>query len=185
MNPREVAVAAAELVELGLLANPEDPQCQEAHQVSEQVRREPPRSPATLVGKVSGHRLGPGRERPPLPGAGQDPDPLSPGQQVPDERGADLAPAADHQNHALAAVPFLSSGGYVLNYASQDNAGSQQATQTRWIFVAQSIGVACATTPVPVSSLPPTGTVTVKGSLTIGNSTIPFSFSFTYPSRQA
>ena len=40
MNPGEVTVAAAELAELGLLANPEDSQRQEAHQVGEQVRRE-------------------------------------------------------------------------------------------------------------------------------------------------
>lgn len=58
------------------------------------------------------------------------------------------------------------------------HAGNEEATQTRWVFVARSIGVACATTPVPVSSLPPTGTVTVRGSLTIGHFTIPFSFPY-------
>jgi len=80
-------------------------------------------------------------------------------------------------------VPFLTSGAYVLNYAAVDQAGNQEATQTRWIFVNALLGIGCATTPVPVASLPPSGTVTVSGSVQIGTTTVPFSFSFTYPSR--
>ena len=80
-------------------------------------------------------------------------------------------------------VPFLTSGVYVLNYAAVDQAGNQEATQTRWIFVSTLLGIGCATTPVPVSGLPPSGTVTLSGSVQVGTHQVPFSFSFSYPSR--
>src|SRR5260370_23335451 len=38
MEPREAVVASREVVELGLLAGPEDAQRQEAHEISEQMR---------------------------------------------------------------------------------------------------------------------------------------------------
>jgi hypothetical protein len=78
-------------------------------------------------------------------------------------------------------VPFLTSGAYVLNYAAVDQAGNQESTQTRWIFVDALFGIGCATTPVPIASLPPSGSVTVSGSLQIGPYPIPFAFGFTYP----
>ncbi len=78
----------------------------------------------------------------------------------------------------------MTSGAYVLNYAAVDQAGNQAATQTRWIFVNTLLGFACATIPVPYASLPPSGTVTVTGIFQIGDLKIPFSFSFTYPSRE-
>ena len=80
-------------------------------------------------------------------------------------------------------IPFVTSGAYVLNYAAVDAAGNQEATQTRWLFVNTLLGVSCVTTPVPMSSLPRAGTVTVTGSLKIGKYTLPFAFSFTYPGR--
>ncbi|HVS07467.1 MAG TPA: hypothetical protein VHK65_15070 [Candidatus Dormibacteraeota bacterium] len=80
-------------------------------------------------------------------------------------------------------VPFLTSGAYILNYAAVDQAGNQGATETRWIFVNALFGIGCATTPVPVASLPSSGTVTVSGSIQIGKYHIPFSFSFAYPGR--
>jgi hypothetical protein len=80
-------------------------------------------------------------------------------------------------------VPFVTSGAYILNYAAVDQAGNQEGTQTRWIFVNGFLGIGCATTPVPVASLPSSGTVTVSGSIQVGTNHVPFSFSFTYPSR--
>jgi hypothetical protein len=93
-------------------------------------------------------------------------------------------PALDHTIAAASAtISFLSSGAYVLTYAAVDSAGNQDATQTRWIFVSTALGVSCATAPIPVSSLPKPGTVTVTGSLKIGAYNLPFTFGFNYPSR--
>jgi hypothetical protein len=104
---------------------------------------------------------------------------IVPGQPLP------IPALSNSSAGAAATVPFFSDGGYVLSYASVDNAGNQEAPHMSWIFVARAIGIACATGPLPVSSLPPTGTITVKGSLKIGPFTIPFSFSFTYSRRRA
>jgi hypothetical protein len=93
-------------------------------------------------------------------------------------------PALDHTiTGSSGTIPFVTNGAYVLNYAAVDAAGNQEATQTRWFFVSTLLGVSCVTTPVPVSSLPQAGTVTVTGSLKIGKYTLPFAFSFTYPGR--
>jgi hypothetical protein len=93
-------------------------------------------------------------------------------------------PTLDHTiAGSSATIPFLSSGAYVLTYAAVDSAGNQEATQTRWIFVSTALGVSCVTAPIPVSSLPKAGTVTVTGSLKIGANNLPFTFGFNYPSR--
>lgn len=93
-------------------------------------------------------------------------------------------PALDHSiAGSSGTIPFLTSGAYVLSYAAVDAAGNQEATQTRWLFDNTVVGVSCVTTPVPVSRLPQAGTITVTGSLKIGPYTLPFSFSFSYPSR--
>ena len=77
-------------------------------------------------------------------------------------------------------VPFLTSGAYVLNFAAVDQAGNQEGTQTRWIFVNSPFGTACVTTPVPLSSLPTPGTVMVMGTIQVGDRTVPIIFTFTY-----
>jgi hypothetical protein len=82
-----------------------------------------------------------------------------------------------------ASVPFLTTGSFVLNAAAVDQAGNQGATQTQWVFVNAMFGVACATMPVPLSSLPASGTVTVSGTLQIGTVSLPFSFAFSYAGR--
>jgi hypothetical protein len=93
-------------------------------------------------------------------------------------------PPLDHTvSGSSATIPFVTTGAYVLNYASVDAVGNQSATQTRWIFVNKLLGVSCVTTPVPVSSLPPAGTVSVTASLQIGPYNLPFAFSISYPSR--
>lgn len=64
-------------------------------------------------------------------------------------------------------VTYSTSGAYVLTFAAIDQAGNQEATQTRWIFVNAWLGIGCATTTVPVASLPSSGTVTVSGTIHI------------------
>ena len=80
-------------------------------------------------------------------------------------------------------VQFQTSGAYVLTYAAVDQAGNQEATQTRWIFVSMAAGISCVTTPVPTSSLPNAGTVTFTATIQIGLYKVPLSFTFVYPSR--
>jgi hypothetical protein len=78
-------------------------------------------------------------------------------------------------------VPFLANGTYLLKFAAVDQAGNQEPTQTRWIFVSTLLGVGCLTSPVQSADLPPSGTVTVSGSMQFGTRQVPFSFTFTYP----
>jgi len=86
-------------------------------------------------------------------------------------------------NGSSGTIQFQTSGAYVLTYAAVDQAGNQEATQTRWVFVSMPAGISCVTTPVPISSLPNAGTVTFTAMIQIGLYKIPLSFTFVYPSR--
>ena len=83
-------------------------------------------------------------------------------------------------NGSSGTLSFVTGGVYVLNFAAVDVAGNLQATQTRWIFVNDTDGTTCASAPVPVSSLPLSGTVMVRGQIDSGDLHLPINFTFHY-----
>jgi hypothetical protein len=77
-----------------------------------------------LVGEVTGDGVDRRREAAGwLTGARQSPDLLAPAQQLPDQRGADLAAAPDHQNQRPSSLRYGSLPGPNLEYGAGADQG--------------------------------------------------------------
>jgi hypothetical protein len=88
---------------------------------------------------------------------------------------------------ASASFAVTKSGATTVSYYATDSAGNVEAARKLPIFVANVLGfgIACAPSPT-IKGMPPHGTVTVKGTLTVADSktgkktSSAFSFSFSY-----
>src|SRR6266851_2940630 len=83
-------------------------------------------------------------------------------------------------NGSSGTLSFVTGGVYVLSFAAVDVAGNLQATQSRFNYANDTDGTTCASAPVPVSSLPLSGTVMVRGQIDSGDLHLPINFTFHY-----
>jgi len=84
---------------------------------------------------------------------------------------------------ANATVSVSAVGTTVLTYSAMDLADNEEAAKTVGVFVAQGLPLTCAAASIP-SAVPPHGTLTVVGTITVSVSgvtrTRPFNVTFKY-----